>query len=412
MPARRIATIVTALLAATALFGDSTAIAQAAAVVAPDQPGLPAWMTPGTRITYHGGNSTIQGAKQAFKPNPNGTWTNAAGQTFSPEDLAGSSGGVGYVQLTVVAADQQVVAADRRDFLIIDPQRGTCQLNGASAIVGNVGRLGSFWIHPAELQRMAQMHQGGVTVQRVQYQIGGQAYDALSILTQSPGAYASTLYDLASGLLLSESTSNAGEASWAPDINGTTSSLQPGASQLSHLRLLAIRPTQLPWANDPLPAFVVQGQTFTWSGQQTVGGIGGPGGGNFGANVSSVVQVGQRVGGIALCRQTMPVGHYGLPPQTASVDRVVGCAMPGTIFIAPQRLAQLQPNQPLDADPITGYRTIFAGQQNGIAMIVEQGTADAMQYGYDFQTGMLVGVSTTKDVANIGRQTTQLQLMR
>jgi hypothetical protein len=100
----------------------------------------------------------------------------------------------------------------------------------------------------------------------------------------------------------------------------------------------------------------------------------------------------------------------GLPPQESTVDRCFGSAMLAGLWVPPDALQQLNPNQLIDNDPITRFRTTFVGVQGQSAIFVEQGPAETTQTAYDLQSGVLQRIQTRRRNAT-GEFQVQLQLV-
>jgi hypothetical protein len=103
-----------------------------------------------------------------------------------------------------------------------------------------------------------------------------------------------------------------------------------------------------------------------------------------------------------------------LPPQDVTESRRCGGASPNSLWIGVNATRQQQPNIVIDEDPITRFRTIFAGTQSNLAMIVEQRPLHQAECTYDPGRGTLVGVRTTRRMpagqVQVGQAIYQLQL--
>ena len=79
------------------------------------------------------------------------------------------------------------------------------------------------------------------------------------------------------------------------------------------------------------------------------------------------------------------------------------------LWIPIDALAQLQPQQVLDQDPVTGQVVTFAGVENNAAAIVLSGPADQVTQYYDLTSGLLVASTDRRPVPGSGTQVISVQ---
>ena len=82
----------------------------------------------------------------------------------------------------------------------------------------------------------------------------------------------------------------------------------------------------------------------------------------------------------------------------------------GGLSASPKALAAMQPNELLDEDKITGYRTTFAGVRDNVALIVETSPHETTEVAYDRQTGRLVSIRNAFRMLPGTTQVTELQV--
>ena len=99
----------------------------------------------------------------------------------------------------------------------------------------------------------------------------------------------------------------------------------------------------------------------------------------------------------------------GVAPTTTPSDRAFGSAMFDGLWIPIDALAQLQPQQVLDQDPVTGQVVTFAGVENNAAAIVLSGPADQVTQYYDLTSGLLVASTDRRPVPGSGTQVISVQ---
>lgn len=365
---------------------------------------LPGWLRPGARVTWFQGTATLPSAGEILVMDDQGNWVNQAGQKFSAQANPGTGGG-GLFQVSILAADARVVAAETRTFVLTDPQNGRCTVAAVGALVGTSVALADYWIAPAQLAAKPDLVQGGLTVRRAKIPLRDRTYEALVTEVRSTTGYQRTSYDLATGLLLMASTSAVGAGALAPNPDGTSSPVA-GATTITSTILADARTMRLPWIGDPRPEAITRGTRLAFRGTYTttVAGasevtqglstsltFGEPGRewapANFSAALSSLV---------------------GGPPQESTSDRAIGSASNLPVWILPARLAQLEAGTVVDEDPVTRFRTTFVGVRDGVALLTEEGPFDRTEAAFEVHTGALAAVTTTQQVG-VGQTRVRLQ---
>ncbi len=374
---------------------------------------LPAVLKPGTRICYHGGDSVVAGVAARLKPVPgkNGQYIDpTTGQNYD-ESQVKSSGGVGYVQLNVVAATADLVAMDARNFQIVDVQRDVAVSAGGTAVTGNAASAGAYWVHPALLALISA--QGGVPqpaevkIDRMKYALGPREYNAVSIANDYASGFDHSVYDAETGLLLYRAGSTLGEG--VPVVDPTTGKVSrgKGSTVIYHTAFIGAAELNIPWADQPPPEWVAKGREFQYAGDYASVT-------QFGSTpplgAARLIQIAGVSAGVALVRtNTRTELGPGLPAQESREERFFGSAMFNPLWIGPKAFEKLQPNQVLDEDRVTKFRTVFQGAQNGAATFVEQGPSESTQYIYDLRTGVLLGARATRQTP-AGQIQSQLML--
>jgi len=77
----------------------------------------------------------------------------------------------------------------------------------------------------------------------------------------------------------------------------------------------------------------------------------------------------------------------------------------------PASLAQMQPQQVLDQDPITGRTVVFGGREGGVAVIISSGQVDRFEQYYDVSSGLLTASRSIRPMPGSGPNITQLTLV-
>lgn len=368
-------------------------------------PGLPAWLVPGARASWYQGSASIPSVGTLLEQDDQGNWVDKNGKKYREVDNP-STAGAGYRQMTVLAADASTVAVEFRTFLLMDPQGGRLMSNGTEGLVGNARSLGDYWISPTDLAAKQEVREGGLTIRRLKYPLRGRTFDAIVFEMRSGSGYQRTTYDLATGLLLVASTSSVGRGGFTPNPNGT-SSAAAGSTMITSTVLADLRALRLPWAADPRPAAITRGARLDFRGTYTLVVPGAPA---FPQALSTALVFGEPAATWAPFRfhsALTPIA--GGRPQENAVNRVAGAATTVPVWIGPATLAGLRAGTVLDEDPVTRFRTTFAGAQGGVATVVEEGPYDRYQAHYDLATGVLVG-ATSAQQNGVGQ--TQVQVRR
>jgi hypothetical protein len=358
---------------------------------------LPAFLKPGTRLIYEEGESVVHGVGSHLVPSKDGKgWVDNKGNKWDVKDSR-NSGGVGFLALDVVYVAPDLIAADGRSIMLVDPMNHLTQSVGATALTGNRQKLGQYWVHPSVLAGMADARQDGQVIHRLNHEANGKSYNAISIMTVSPSSYESLIYDLETGLLLSSSRSQKGDPV-ATNLGGGNVGQAQGATVVSHSRFIAARELNIPWANEPAPTWAVAGHQMEYQGGYSAimgGGAGLPPLPPLGMAV--MFSFNQAANGCVLAKMftRRDIGS-GMPAQESATDRCLGTAMLTPLWISPRVLAQLQPNQVIDEDMITRLRLSYAGAQGNVGVFVEQGPLESSQNAYDLQTGALVAIRSLR----------------
>ncbi len=353
------------------------------------QGAFPAWMKPGVKITFWQGSATVPGVTTVLSQDDKGNWVDANGNRFAEGSNPGS-GGYGYTVLNIVGMTENQIAVDARSYTVVDPQNGVPVTTTAVGYVGTPEQLGDYWINPAKLAREQELNQGGVRIRRLEYPLNNKIYKAISFETRNAQGYQRSTYDLETGLLISGGGSTSVNAGFTPNPNGT--STPSSNTSITQTFFNEVKETNLPWANDALPQWLAPGATITYAGSY-ISRI--PNVPEMPWKYSASFTLDKAIGTSFVCKQhsILDMGMGG-QPQVTNTDRCLGVNMVGSFYISPQTLQSMQPNQVIDQSPITKRRVVYAGIQNGLASIYDQGPLDTQQFLYDTRSGNLVGINS------------------
>ncbi len=342
--------------------GQAPAVAPPAAA-APAQPTAAGFLPPGTRLTY----------EHAVASNP--------GTNAGPD--ARAVGGRGYLEIDIFYSDAQVCVA-KLNMYTYGLAVNSLTRTGGEIIIGESGICSTYWAPPAVLADY-QAPAGGIQrVERGQFEHGGRSYNAIYIINEHENMRMTRVYDLATGLLLSE-VEGMGERGFSTGGNQNAAS---GGVQ----SLISVRQVSLPWSlADPLPANIQSLSTITYKGEYTTSV---PGIYMWDSSLVSPFEMSvvvQQRGATWLLAQTttsmmFPGSNIAQPPVTtqAIINAVTGFFVPVGV------IPMLSAGQVLDTDPITGIRTyVERSDANGL-VIVNEGTGMRASSTYDSRTGLMV----------------------
>lgn len=404
------------LLCATAL------LLAAVTAFAQDQPGAPAWIKPGMRITFYvasaatGSGEILEPDDQAMEKEKQKAqkradetgerqhytyWKNERGQQYSLTESPGLSGQA-YLELNVAAIDRTSAALDMR-LNAIDPGSGVVRAPSPIGQIVAAHTGGDYWMHPAVLRQLAAS--GGskdVSIQNMSCELLGRTYQAVRIRVRGENGYTQRIYDATSGVLLRMSAASLrGANAWVPDPGGT-SRRGGGGTTLSEGWLVGTRQLKAPWIGLPAPEWVAKSRTFRYAGTQ---GAFVPGTGPVGFPLSVRLSVRRTGPGWIEFNEAVEVSSpYGQPPQQSEATRIAGTNQLGGLWVPPEALAQLQPGQQLDSDPLTKVRFTVEAVTGGRITLLESGTEHRTQYVYDRETGVLVATSQQQQVGGVTAQ--------
>ncbi len=370
----------------------------------PPKADLPAVMHAGMRITWVSGDAVVQGVRAKLVRDPNGNWVDPKTQKRYSEEETRSSGGVGYMQVTIVHAAPDLIVADGRNFIITDVARNQCSFSGGFACSGTGAALGDLWIHPARLAALKDVNEKDLTLTHAPYTLNGREYRAVLVRSESDTGCSQYTYDCATGLLLVSSTSNTGTQVPTLGPNGTVNS-GAGSAAITTCTLVTARPVTTPWAAEAPPTWASKGRQINYQGTT----------GQANSSLPPMqLQVQVTVADAGADWATTHIVRRAAYPNTPTTEVVqervaASMAAPGT-WIGLKAIASMKPGAVIDEDPNTRFRVVFAGVQNNAAVLVEQNETDRTDYIYDATSGLLVGMRTMNQSA-VGPVQTQIQVV-
>lgn len=358
-------------------------------------PGVPGWVTPGTKLSYKTAGATIlsDGGTRLVE-DPNGPLTDpATGTRYREEWTAGTpQGGTGFegiLEITVTAISGTDVIVSRGGYVRDQLSGGWLAGPSSAARVAGAQVDGAWW-HPDQLATVTDAAAQGYRVLRGQVALGGRTIDAVTLVREMPGDYAAFWYDATTGQLVQSAIRSTGQ-------NGTT---------MSTSELLGVRQLGIPGIGASAPDAIVRATGLMYSGAATIVNPMDPSQPGMSTPVQGEVTFTER-GDTWTLQQTSAVAQsIGQPTVTMSATGGVG-----PYWWSPTALAGMTVGQVLDQDPWTGLTTTVSevGQTSlGPAVAIRtSGNGLHGENHWDVGTGLMLVQINQSELSGI---TTQLQL--
>lgn len=338
-----------------------------------------------TRLTFYASSAIVSGSVQGLTPDLNGDLVDpASGRRFSTYDVPGA-GGHGYTQVDIVYADDQVCVGSVA-ILNLDVMTNTLSTLATFGFVTPSEACADYWVAPGTLDQNQAFITPGLTVVRGQIQRSGAAVEVVGHRTVGPSSTIQATYELATGYLLVASTAAQGGAI-ATLGPGNVVAQGAGSSTLTFTELVNVREYQLPTASAVLPEHVRGVRELVYD---CVSGT------RMGEAVSELAcdtRFTVEAGGLqwlslkAVTRLQNPI--IGIP-DVSEASAVIAMGMSAGLFVAPEVLRGLRPEQQVDFDPITNARTVVQGVTDRTVTLAILNSAENTWLVYDLATGWLV----------------------
>ena len=360
----------------------------------------PAWLRPGTRITYLSAAASIAAERAKLVEDPYGDWEvtypDGSKKRFREEDISGTGqAGAGHTVLSVVYLDRSVAVMEFRSYASLT-YGGPSFLARLAGAVGIPGAGSDFWMHPAVLAQAPGLHLGTeLTVLRMGYALHGRQYRVIRF----QGKSSSWNYEETSGILFRSSATAETTVMVPPTGTSGPVTQRVGGTLIAQNTFMDVRTPPIPWAQAPAPSWFADARRVVYDGTFTLYVPGSPA-------LSAPLRVTfdrQQFGGQwarYIQHEEMP-NVRGLPPMESTTTRVFGPAQIGGLWVPPDVQKQLRPGQVLDRDPATGIVATVSGESGGGFGISESNDLHRIDYLYDTRNGILVFARTTNRSLNI-----------
>jgi hypothetical protein len=338
-----------------------------------------------TRLTFYASSAIISGSVQGLTPDLNGDLTDpATGRKFSRYDVP-SAGGHGYTQVDIVYADDQVCVGSVA-ILNLDVLTNTLSTVATSGFVTPSDACADYWVAPALLDQNQAFITPGLTVTRGQIQRNGATVEVVGHRTVGPSSTSQATYELATGYLLVASTSAQG-GSIATLGPGNVVTQGAGSSTLTFTELVNVRQYQMPTSSAVLPDHVRAVRELVYdcvSGTRMAQAVS-----ELACNTRFTVEASgpQWLALKAVTQLQNPITNI---PDVSEASAVVAMGMSGGLFVAPEVLRTLRPEQQVDFDPITNVRTVVQGVTSSTVTVAILSSAENTWLVYDIASGWLL----------------------
>ncbi len=365
----------------------------------------PEWVKPGVRVTFYGAAASTNESRGRLVEDPTGPWEDKkTGKRYRDTEESGegnpTSSGEGLSQIDIISVEGKSVVAMVQLYLIIRTSGAIYPVGVGMPTVGNAANLEDFWVHPDALQKLIGLDVEGLRALRGPVTLGERTYDAVMIESTTGGGHSISMYDLATGLLLKQSTTTAG----AFDVVRLPTDTTPrqGNTQRTVTRLAGVREIGAPLAGGRPPDWVGTSRAMTYAGStQLTNPVDGM---DLGAAPTQIdVAFGRRGEAWQECRTTCTMVIGGM--QNTSQDAGVAGGM-GLFWADPKKLAALEPGKVIDEDPLTGIRTTVGkagpGPQGGRTISLQSAnTTFVVEGAYDLSNGTLLEIVVANRVTGM-----------
>lgn len=287
---------------------------------------------------------------------------------YASSSITSTSAGQGYTQVDIVYRDADVCVGSIGSYAM-DISSGAITSAAGSGFVTRGGSCADYWAPPAMLSQTQPSEAAELTVTRGAMELGGSTFQVVGFRNTASGGTYQSSYDLASGYLLVASS--------------TVGTL------LTYTDLRDVRPSGAPAVGTQLPAHV---QGMSEMRYDCVTGT------EFGGQMLEL-PCEQRVQVVARGQQWLQL-RFVMRTQNTLVgtsdvtesDAVLAMNQVAGVFMAPDLLRSLRPQQLLTQNPVTGERVVVAQVDQRFAVLVVENQAESARLVYDVASGWLVEV--------------------
>jgi len=367
-------------------------------VPAAAQADAPPCIKPGTRLTYFGMTASIPGEYKKLVQDDNGKWVDKnTGKRYDEEDIPGSgSAAFNVVQVGHVGGG---IAQLSTKLYTLDTSIKKCTFAVGGGLVGHAGCAADYWIHPDVLKQVREVNEQGVRILRMPYTVGGKRYNAIRFQSEDAAGYQARVYDLETGLMIFHGSRVQGQPIYTPPSGGSTRpGIGQGSTQVVTGWIVELKDIDVPWKGAAAPKWVEQFRQLSYKGVQTSV-VAAAGTKLDRAMAVTLTPKARGRGWLRFTNHFVIETYPGMPPEEALQDGACGSAAVGGLWISPEALAKLRPQQVIESNELVGTTVAVSQIGQGFVMLSEVGPLHRIDCTYDARTGML---STMTLVQQIG----------
>jgi hypothetical protein len=357
----------------------------------------PPCIKPGTRLTYFGMSASIPGEYKQLVQDENGKWVDKnTGQRYGEQDVPSSSG-AGYNVIYIGHVGGGIVQLSTKLYTL-DTTTNRYMYSMGTGLVAHAGCAADYWIHPDVLKQVQEINSQDVKILRMPYTVKGKTYKAIRFQSENSSGYNARVYDLDTGLLIYHGSRAQGTPIYTPPIGGSgMAGVGQGNTQLVTGWIEEIKDIDIPWKNAPVPEWVGSFNQLSYTGAQTT--VVATAGSRLDRPMTTTITPKAR--GDKWVRFTTSgtiQSLYGMPPEQSQQEGACGNATVGGLWIPPQALANLSPQQVIERNDLIGTTISVSRIDPGYVTLTETGPLHRMDAGYDKSTGILSAVTITQQI--------------
>jgi len=351
----------------------------------------------GTRLTYFGMTASIPGEYKKLVQDDNGKWVDKnTGKRYDEEDIP-SSGSAAYnvVQVGYVGGG---IAQLSTKLYTLDTSTRKCTFAVGGGLVGHAGCAADYWIHPNVLKQVREVNEQGVRILRMPYSVGGKLYNAIRFQSEDAAGYQARVYDLETGLMIFHGSRVQGQPIYTPPSAGSNrAGVGQGSTQVVTGWIVEVRDIDIPWKDAATPKWIEQFRQLSYKGMQTSV-VAAAGTKLDRAMTATLTPKARGLGWVRFTNHFVIETFRGMPPEEALQEGACGSASIGGLWISPEALANLRPQQVIEINELVGTTIAVSEVRQGFVMLSEVGPLHRIDCTYDTKTGMLSAMTLTQQI--------------
>ena len=265
-------------------------------------------------------------------------------------------------------------------------------------MVGHAGCAADYWIHTDVLRQMQEVNTQGLKILRMPYTVAGKTYKAIRFQTEDATSYNARVYDLDTGLLIYHGSRVQGAPVYTPPIGGSgVAGVGQGSTQLVTGWLAEIKDIDVPWKNAAPPQWVGQFRQLTYTGAQTTA-VSAAWSRLDRPMTTTITSKASGKGWVRVVNNGVIQSIQGMPPEQAQSQGASGIASIGGLWIAPEALAKLRPQQIIEHHNLIGTSIAVSNVSPSLVTITETGPLHRIDTTYNTTTGILSAITITQQI--------------